>query len=140
MTTTADAVALVLLGTCGAAGLWCAVLALVAWVGGWARLSREVGATDSAAGGSARGLSARFGVANYSGVLTLHADSLGLSLSVLAIFRPFHRPLFLPWSAMRIAGRKGLFERGLRVTFPSTPRVSVTLLRPRRGDRSPVRR
>lgn len=125
MPTTVDTLALALVWICAAVLVWCVVLAVAAWAGGWLRLAREYGATD-AADGALRGLSARFGVASYSGVLSLRADALGLSLGVLAIFRPFHRPLFVPWSAMRITERRGPFGRGLHVTFPSASRVSIT--------------
>ncbi|MEW5827100.1 MAG: hypothetical protein AB1778_09760 [Candidatus Bipolaricaulota bacterium] len=126
------------LGIAAAAiGLWFFVLAISSWAGGWARLARSHRAPEPPAAGLARWLSGRFGVVSYSGVLAMRVDDLGLTLSAMWMFRPFHPPLFVPWHALQGDEVRSFLTRCVRLRFPDAPGVSAvfcgmsaTLLRP----------
>jgi hypothetical protein len=44
----------------------------------------------------------------YGNCLNFSADQRGLYMSVVAFFRPFHPPLFIPWNEIEV-GEKSLF-------------------------------
>jgi hypothetical protein len=99
--------------------VWCAVLALSSWASGWRRLAKAFGCQSLVAGAPAQFLSARIGLAEYSGILNARAGDLGLALVPMWMFRPFHPPLFIPWTEMEPEPPADALSRGVRLTFPS---------------------
>ena len=77
---------------------WCAICALIARLSGWATLAQRYRFSDTFHGRKWRFRSAIFGSSgSYGGVLTVGADSQGLYLAVMPLFRVGHPPLFIPW-------------------------------------------
>lgn len=109
--------------------LWSGVCFLIGLLGGWRSLSaRYAGNATSFQGRTWTMCSGfmRLG-ARYNGVLKIGADTRGLYLAVLALFRPGHAPLYIPWEDIEIRERSGflmpymdfLFTRtDLRITVP----------------------
>jgi len=104
--------------------IWCLVLFILSRVSGWSRLARRYEAHAISIEPVVRFASARFGVTNYNGVLSIAADDRGFHLVPVRIFRPFHRPLYIPWSDVRAELRGKTLRPGCRLTFPAVPRVS----------------
>lgn len=49
------------------------------------------------------------GLGNYNNVLTVGADSSGLFIVPLFLFRAWHPPLFVPWAEITVAPKTLLF-------------------------------
>ena len=64
---------------------------------------------------------------NYSGCVTVGASPAGLFLRVLPVFRPFHPPLYIPWSAIQTTARTAWYGKWLDLTFMDVPGVTVRL-------------
>jgi len=107
--------------------LWVLVSFLVAHLGGWARLAREYGTTESFEGDTWRFQSGRIGVSNYGLCLTIGADSHALFMAVLFIFRVGHPPLLIPWSEVSAAETSQLFWKYVDLRCSRVPGVKVRL-------------
>jgi hypothetical protein len=102
-----------------AALVWCAVLAISSWASGWRRLARVFGNPSLVVGAPAPFLSARIGHVEYSGILNAGAGDFGLALVPVRMFRPFHPPLFIPWTEMETEPLADTLSSGVRLAFPS---------------------
>ncbi len=82
--------------------VWTASLGLVSAMTGWRRLAAVFPGGDPPLDGTRwRFRTAGFrNMSHYSGCLTFTATLEGLHLVPFILFRPFHPPLFIPWSAM----------------------------------------
>jgi hypothetical protein len=106
--------------------IWCFVLWVLAFAGGWRRLAQQYGDTTMFTGDTSRFKSARIGTVNYNGALVLGATDMGLYLAPIAIFRPFHRPMFIPWGEIQGEPFQGAFG-GVVLTFPSISGARIHL-------------
>lgn len=80
---------------------WCFVVLLISRIGSWHTLSKIYPAgTRAPKGEKHEGVVGRVGAANYKFVLTVTIAPDGFFLEVMALFRPGHPPLFIPWSAV----------------------------------------
>jgi len=107
--------------------LWCFVLWVVSWVGGWRRLVDRFGAPFEFGGDVVAFVSARIGIANYSGMLIVGANDEGLYLVPIRIYRLFHRPLFIPWPETAASVRGRARWPRVRLTFPALPGRRILL-------------
>jgi len=105
--------------------VWYAVLALASWASGWRCLARAFGNQSLVVGAPARFLSARIGHVEYSGILNAGAGDFGLALVPVRMFRPFHPPLFIPWTEMETEPLADALSSGVRLTFPSVRGVRL---------------
>ena len=79
--------------------MWCGICWLLSHLGGWHRLAaRYASGSRPVTGVRAGGVSGQVGFVSYRGVLTLHADTDGFFIEVMALFRCGHPRLFIPWS------------------------------------------
>lgn len=104
--------------------MWAFLSVLIAHIGGWSQLS-EYYRTDQPFSGKIRRWqsgSMRWGT-NYGNCLNIGANSEGLYLSVMFLFRTGHPPLFIPWEDISVEERTtwGIF-RTIRLTFSKAPR------------------
>ncbi len=107
--------------------IWCFVLWVVSLVSGWRRLASRFGDTSMFSGDVTAFGSARIGLANYSATLIVGASDEGLYVVPMRIFRPFHRPLFIPWTETEAESRGGAHLPRVRLTFPTVPGTSILL-------------
>ena len=81
--------------------LWCLIVWLLSFVGGWRRLARHYLAGDRPVAGEPRsGFTGMVGVASYRSVLTLHLNREGFFVEVMPLFRIGHPRLYIPWSGI----------------------------------------
>jgi hypothetical protein len=108
--------------------IWTLVVALIAVLGGWWRLAGSYRATQPFVGPKWSWQTGWFGWARYRGVLTVGADSTGLSLEVMPLFRIAHPALFIPWSDITTAERQSLFFPVVAFQFVQVPGVTLSLM------------
>lgn len=109
--------------------LWVLMCRLVARISGWAALAESYAAQADATGKVLRFQSGSFRwSSNYTGMLNVGADTSGLRLSVIAVFRPGHAPLSIPWSDIR-AEPHGVFTPAVRLTFSREPKCPLFISR-----------
>jgi hypothetical protein len=80
--------------------VWCAVVLLLSYVGGWQRMAAVYATDKPPRGRSFAWVSARIGFVNYRNCLHVHVAPEGLHLATPWLFRIGHRPLLVPWSAV----------------------------------------
>jgi hypothetical protein len=105
--------------------IWCFTLWAVSLMSGWKRLARRFGDASLFIGEISRFATARVGWGNYSGALHVGASELGIYIAPMWPFRPFHRPLFIPWTEVKTHVLSDRPWGAIRLTFPSAPRASV---------------
>ncbi len=109
---------------------WFLMIALLSYAGGWAVLAREYreNALDVADGPKWNFQSASLRKwCGYNGCVAVVAGETGLRLSLWAIFRPAHPPLFLPYVEMEFEDLKSLGMTYTRVRMQKTPSVTIDL-------------
>lgn len=108
------------------AGIWILVTWIASRASGWHRVARRFGGVGpfASAGEEVRFASAQIGWSNYSAALNLRASASGLFLATVAVFRPFHPPLFVPWNEIEVhpTPRPGAAPW---LTFRSVPGVRI---------------
>jgi hypothetical protein len=107
--------------------LWICVCQLISTAGGWRLLSRDYRAAAPFDGKKLWFKSAgmRYWM-NYNNCLAVGANTYGLYLAVLPIFRVGHPPLFMPWTEISTeAGTRRLFGDFVKFKFAKQPDVPV---------------
>ena len=107
--------------------MWCLVVAIVSFVGGWFQLSRTFslnrpfdGVSDGLQSGQMRWF------AKYRSCLRLGANAEGLYLAVFFLFRFMHPPLFVPWTEIKVHRQKGwLFGECVTFTMGNDLRIPL---------------
>jgi len=107
--------------------VWCFVLWLAAWMSGWRRLAERFATAFEFTGEVSSFVSARIGIANYSGALIAGANDQGLYLVPIRIFRPFHRPLLIPWTEIEADARESAIMPRADLRLPGVLRKRIFL-------------
>jgi hypothetical protein len=108
---------------------WLFLCRFIARMSGWNALAESYTAQSDNTGTVLRFQSGSFRWStNYSGILNIGADSRGLSLSVIAIFRAGHAALFIPWSDVR-AESHGVVTPSVRLIFSRNPKCPLIVSR-----------
>ena len=105
--------------------LWCFILWLLSLFSGWRKLATRYGYQDSFQGESLRLQSARINGVNYNNVLNLGLNRQGLYISPMVLFRPFHKPLLIPWEEIIAEPHERLLIKGYRLLFRSLPGIRL---------------
>ena len=106
---------------------WNGVVLLLAALGGWSRLAEHYRTQTSFEGTRWSFKSGRMGFTNYNGCLTIGANSAGLYLAVMPLFRAGHAPLFVPWEDITTAPSRRFFFSYLNFNFARLPSVTLKL-------------
>lgn len=106
--------------------IWCATTVLVGWLTGWARLARAYPHQPQREGQRFRFQTIHMAhKGGYGSCVAFGATPFGLHLSILALFRPGHPPIFVPWSD--VAARR---KDGARVVLEFTREPSIPVIMP----------
>jgi hypothetical protein len=106
--------------------IWVVTIVGISWLSGWKSLARVYPENALPAGGETfrfQTCRMRYG-ARYGSCVTFGADTRGLHLSVLFLFRFGHPPLFIPWSEVSASGGPG---PGVTLKFLRVPDVPLTV-------------
>ncbi|MCB1323719.1 MAG: hypothetical protein H7A21_20070 [Spirochaetales bacterium] len=76
--------------------MWCGVLLLLSFVGGWHFLAGHFAATGQPPSDIQHMLGGMIGLVSYRGVLSVSASPRGLYLATFVLFRPGHPALLIP--------------------------------------------
>ena len=96
--------------------LWVVVSALVGQLTGWASLARRFRFRGQFAGPTWHWQSGRMRwLMGYNSSLIVGANTDGLYLATLWLFRIGHPPLLIPWNEISVSGAKLLWARGVRL-------------------------
>jgi hypothetical protein len=108
---------------------WCAIASLIAVLTGWTTLAERFRTTSTFTGPTWGFQSARMRwSSHYHGCLTVGADTTGLKLSILFLFRPGHPPLFVPWSEISVAKRwRFLFIRQVKLLLGREEQIPLVI-------------
>lgn len=91
---------------------WFICLKLLSKSSGWESLAHKYAFKGKFSGKKLRCQSYRRGI-------HVGANEYGLYLAVLFVFRPFHKPLLIPWQDTYLQKTKKGFVEGYKITFPS---------------------
>jgi len=89
---------------------WFVVLKLLSKYEGWDRL-----ASKYALEGKFDGIVMR--CRGPRGAIHIGVNGSGIYLAMLFCFRPFHKPLFVPWKDIKIVRAKGFFSKGYKLVL-----------------------
>jgi len=109
------------------AALWFFILWILSLTSGWRRLASRYHHPQDFQGDFLRFQSARMNWVNFSSVLNLGLNERGLYLAPMALFRPFHKPLFIPWEEIIAQPSKISLVQGYQLQFRSAPGVHLKL-------------
>jgi hypothetical protein len=109
--------------------LWCFVMAVAGRISGWIALAMKYRATKPFDGPCWHFQHAQLRwLTNYSGVLTVGANSTGIYLSPMLLFRFGHPRLFIPWTDMRIEMKRTFWSgKHMEIRFPEMPGMVIRL-------------
>ena len=105
--------------------LWCFILWIFSF--SWKRLAAQYHHPQEFQGEFLRFRSAIVNSVRYNGVLNLGMNRRGLYLVPMAIFRPFHKPLFIPWEEIVAQPFQKLLYQGYQLQCRSVPGVRIVL-------------
>lgn len=107
---------------------WCLVVLALSYISGWQALAASYAAQEPPRGTRFAGQSGSVGAVSYRGSLTVHVASDGLFLSTPFIFRIGHKPLFIPWTAIKNQKPvKFLWHEAIRFELGSAPARELRL-------------
>lgn len=109
-------------------GMWLLVSYTLAVIGGWSKLAAHYPESSPCSGARFRFRSGQIGgLANYSGMLTLGADPMGLHLAVALPFRVGHPPLCVPWSDVRAREVRSWLSQPVELEFAKAPNTTLRI-------------
>lgn len=108
-------------------GIWITLFRIIAMASGWARLAQAYRCDEPIEGVCFlwQDVTLRWGW-NYSNCMIFSANETGVGVCPMVPFRHGHRPLFFPWSDIRIE-RKKIFRLIPRVVFHFQEVADVSL-------------
>jgi len=107
--------------------LWLGIAALISYIGGWRALSKSFRAGEPFVGTKRYFQSGQMRwLVGYGNCLTVGANSDGLYLGILFLFRFVHPPLFIPWSEVSVRTKQN-WLLGERVTFALGREAAIPL-------------
>jgi hypothetical protein len=97
---------------------------------GWHRLAKAYRTRNQFHGEKWSGQSGTFGLfSHYYGLLVVGANHKGLYLAVSLLLRPFHPPLFIPWSHISAKRSRGLFFERCELRFREAGSLTLSISR-----------
>jgi len=107
--------------------IWCFVLWILSLSSGWRKLAARFHYPQEFQGDFLRWQSARMNLVNFRSILNLGLNERGLYLVPMVLFRPFHKPLFIPWEEIVAQPTKKRLYQAYQLQFRSVPGVRLTL-------------
>lgn len=109
---------------------WVVVSILISRISGWADLAERYSFDGSFEGKRWRFVSARMRwKTGYNNVMTVGSNAKGLYLAMFLLFRPGHRPLFIPWHDITTRTVQGTLMTYTEIRFARVPSLFIRLPR-----------
>ena len=114
------------------AGMWLLISTMVSFIGGWRTLSRRFRAQHAPEGNITTAGPFTYSVymrfrTHYGNVIRVTSAQDGLYLSVLAIFRVAHPPLFIPWHEIELTRSSFLWWRYVVLTLGREEQIPMRI-------------
>jgi hypothetical protein len=111
---------------------WCVALLAVSILSGWSELAPRFPRNSEPLGpvyasGSWFNLVYLRNWCKYSGAINFEAAEDALYLNAIPLFRPFHPPLRIPWSEIRISSSTYLFKDFLVLTLGNAEQIPLRI-------------
>ncbi len=107
---------------------WPPLLFSISRISGWATLARHYPVDEAFHLNLWRGQSMSFGPwMGYNQCVTMAAGPSGVFLRLPWVFAWGHRPLLLPWHAMRLEVSQGWMGRSWHLTLADHPRIDLRM-------------
>ena len=103
--------------------VWIGILRFASAVSGWRALAAQYPAREPFSGPIRRFEHIRLGWSNYQNCVNVGASGEGLYLTLWFLFRPFHPPLFIPWSELSAKVARGWLVNRLELRFNLCPGI-----------------
>ncbi len=97
-------------------GWWFIGLKCLSVYNGWSELAKEFGFE-----GKFKGTILRCQSVGSTGATHIGMNNEGLYMALLFVFRPFHKPLFIPWERITLTKSKAFFYSGYEITVVGYP-------------------
>jgi len=102
---------------------WIFVVNIISLASGWRLLAKRFRAQQPFRGQIWKWQGAAIRGAGYNGCLIVGADPMGLSLDIMAMFRPGHDPLFIPWTEIALRHEPWLPREPVEIKLGSTEQI-----------------
>jgi len=131
----------------GFVALWVVVAVVLGLIGGWRELARRYRSQLPFSGHKWYFRSATMNIfVRYNRMLTVGVNPAGLYLAVMALFRPGHPPLFIPWHDITMTSEQKFAATFIVFKFSGAPGVTLRMrerfgremLETARGGASPI--
>lgn len=109
--------------------LWTFVMLINSFMTGWQNLARHYHHPYPFAGKIHRMQSIFTRWGRYSAVMNIGVSESGLYLVPMMIFRPFHKPLLIPWDEIEAEEAHYFLFPSVRLTFRAAPNSKFSLYR-----------
>lgn len=107
--------------------VWFFVLKLLSVMSGWRRLAERYQTAEPFEGKFFRRQSGRLKQVKFNGAIDVGVNKTGLYLVPMVLFRPFHKPLLIPWGEIQVEPVKKFMFQGQRLSFQSFPGITLEL-------------
>lgn len=106
---------------------WIAILGLLSLVSGWNQLADQYQHTLPFSGTKHHMQSGMLRWVNFRNALTVGANEQGLYLVPMILFRPFHKPLLIPWHEITVEKGSIFIFPAYKLTFRPFPNTKLRL-------------
>lgn len=108
---------------------WVALMFVIGLISGWQTLAIVYPMPDLWQGprGKWAWQSISLGWSSYGGIVQLAAYEEGLLFDVFVLFRPGHRPFFVPWEEMHTEYKQVLWQKYVNIRCDRAPRLIIGL-------------
>jgi len=110
-------------------GGWCAIGALLSYVGGWHELSKNYRRESAVEGRlfpfASMSVGPKLFPVSYGSCLFVRLGTEGIALSIFPIFRFLHPPLFIPWRIVTDCRRERFWSLTHTAIYLSEPKTRM---------------
>ena len=108
--------------------LWMGIVFMISFMSGWQSLAQRYATIIEAPTNTRSMASGMVGFSRYNNVLKVGLSDRGIYLSVFILFRPGHKPLFVPWSDISEVRQVDYFFRKMYNIKIGSPRIATLKL------------
>ncbi|HKR66909.1 MAG TPA: hypothetical protein VJZ00_24495 [Thermoanaerobaculia bacterium] len=110
-------------------GSWIGIAYVISFMGGWGALAAQYPAPDDLVTDRNWNFrSARLRAnTRYNGAISIGTNPRGIRFSMIFLFRPGHKPIFVPWGDVTVTSEKRWLQTFTVFHFARVPDVTIAL-------------